>query len=61
MMMKVSDIMTRNVVTIRNSATVAEAAQVMQEQGVTVMAGGRGKGRIGNRLGGSLRSWRWCR
>lgn len=34
MIMKVSDIMTRNVVTIRNSATVAEAAQVMQERGI---------------------------
>ncbi|MEO1400957.1 MAG: CBS domain-containing protein [Cyanobacteria bacterium J06635_1] len=33
-MMKVADIMTQDVVTIRNSATVAEAAKLMQQRGV---------------------------
>lgn len=36
-MMRVSDIMTREVVTIRNSATVAEAAKVIQQRGVQAL------------------------
>ncbi|MDJ0706720.1 MAG: CBS domain-containing protein [Leptolyngbyaceae cyanobacterium MO_188.B28] len=36
-MMKVADIMTREVVTIRNSATVAEAVKLMQQRGVQAL------------------------
>ena len=36
-MMKVADIMTREVVTIRNSATVAEAAKLMQQRAVQAL------------------------
>lgn len=36
-MMRVGDIMTQEVVTIRNSATVAEAARLMQQRGVQAL------------------------
>lgn len=36
-MMRVADIMTREVVTIRNSATVAEAAKLMSQRGVQAL------------------------
>jgi CBS domain-containing protein len=36
-MMRVADIMTREVVTVRNSATVAEAAKLMQQRGVQAL------------------------
>ncbi len=36
-MMRVADIMTQDVVTIRNSATVAEAAKLMQQRGVQAL------------------------
>ena len=36
-MMRVADIMTRDVVTIRNSATIAEAAKLMNQRGVQAL------------------------
>ena len=39
MMTRVADIMTRDVVTIRNSATVAEAAKLMSQRGVQALIG----------------------